>query len=387
MRLLKLAAAALLCSGGPALGATLEIATAPRDSVVQIPANSRGYVDFIIHTIGVRSGDGVVRIDQLQVELLRAGKVVLTEVLPATQLIRDTQGLMEAPVPQFITGQLLDTRGLDGFFGKPSTAGASATLAEGQALLTSRRYYAVSGPVDQVRIVATGASGDGTIVRSEQIVPIAMRKQAIEYRSPLKGIWLMQAIPTLQSHHRFNPPTEFAVDFMKLGENGGLLKGDPALAESYFGFGEPVLAVADGIVTEVLDGERQDRTARTRQPNESTEAAQARMSKYNIAEYQRDFRRAAAGNLVILRHEAGGTVEYSSYGHLKAGVAVKVGDRVRVGQIIGHVGDTGDSATVHLHFQLNSASDPFHSTSLPVRFSGLRPAGGNPELGRIVIME
>lgn len=122
----------------------------------------------------------------------------------------------------------------------------------------------------------------------------------------------------------------------------------------------------------------------TRHADETPQAAGQRIGAYNMRRIKSDFVRAVAGNLVTIRHQAGGTVEYSSYGHLKAGIPVHQGQEVRQGEVIGFVGDTGDSATVHLHFQLNQGPDPFTSASLPVQFSDQRPVQGNSEPGRFV---
>ena len=99
-----------------------------------------------------------------------------------------------------------------------------------------------------------------------------------------------------------------------------------------------------------------------------------------------DFRRALAGNQVTIRHRfEDGRVEYSSYGHLAAGsIRVAVGDRVARGDAIAAVGDTGDSAAVHLHFQLNAGADPFFSRSLPVRFDDMRETFGGQDAGIFV---
>ncbi len=55
-----------------------------------------------------------------------------------------------------------------------------------------------------------------------------------------------------------------------------------------------------------------------------------------------------SGNYVILEHENGFT---SCYCHLKD-QTVKTGDIVENGQIIGHVGNTGQSTGTHLHFHM-----------------------------------
>ena len=103
-----------------------------------------------------------------------------------------------------------------------------------------------------------------------------------------------------------------------------------------------------------------------------------------MARMKTDFVRALAGNLVIIKHEKDGILEYSSYGHLKAGIPVREGASVKQGDVIGAVGDTGDSPTVHLHFQVNAGPDPFSSASLPVTFADLRPVQGNTEPGRFI---
>lgn len=66
---------------------------------------------------------------------------------------------------------------------------------------------------------------------------------------------------------------------------------------------------------------------------------------------------AILGNHVLLQHGERPDV-YAGFAHLIPGsVAVKVGDRVASGDLIGHVGHTGNSTTPHLHFQLMDSPD------------------------------
>ena len=61
---------------------------------------------------------------------------------------------------------------------------------------------------------------------------------------------------------------------------------------------------------------------------------------------------AYAGNCVIIDH---GNSEYSVMMHMQQGsVTVKAGDRVVTGQVIGRLGNSGDSFGPHLHYQLQS---------------------------------
>jgi hypothetical protein len=60
-----------------------------------------------------------------------------------------------------------------------------------------------------------------------------------------------------------------------------------------------------------------------------------------------------AGNYLVIDGEKTG-IDYT-YMHLKAPALVSKGDRVRTGQPIGYVGDTGDAHGCHLHFEMWSA--------------------------------
>jgi len=57
------------------------------------------------------------------------------------------------------------------------------------------------------------------------------------------------------------------------------------------------------------------------------------------------------------------------FAHLAPGsVAVRDGQAVQVGEVIGRVGHTGNSTTPHLHFQLMDSSDPTVARGVPCAF-------------------
>jgi len=195
----------------------------------------------------------------------------------------------------------------------------------------------------------------------------------------------MTSLPSIQSHHRLNPSTEFAVDFFKSNGAGDIHDGDELDAENFFGYGSDVLAASDGEIVFVIADVEQARSNFFVKAGESEEEAGARIGQYNMRRYAADFARAAAGNLITIKHEVGGVTEYSSYGHLKAGsVKVAVGETVKSGQVIAEVGDTGDSAAVHLHFQINTGANAFMSKSVPIMFSDLQPTLGGVDPGHFV---
>lgn len=384
MKMFALALAALALIS-PAFAAEVHIA--PSEGVVLTRANGRGYNDLVVHGVAIASAPTeTIRVRELRVELLEAGIVRETRVINGGELAAATQTLASAGFREAIDSQVLDTRGLEGVFARPITLAQSDELPPSTALVASALYFAVAFEPDQVRATVTYTQGRRTRTAAA-IVTVEAYVSPIVHIAPVAGIWTQQAVPTLQSHHRLNPATEFATDFFRTNEAGEIYGGDPLQAENAFGYGAPVMATAEGEVVAVVADEVQDRAAMLRRLGESSAAARERIGRYVQARMARDFRRAAAGNLVVIRHEQDGVVEYSSYAHLRAGsVRVAVGQRVSQGQVLGEVGDTGDSAAVHLHYQLNSGPDPFTSRSLPVRFQNLRPAGGNSELGRIVVI-
>lgn len=61
------------------------------------------------------------------------------------------------------------------------------------------------------------------------------------------------------------------------------------------------------------------------------------------------------GNYVKIKHPNG---YYTLYAHMKYGsVTVKKGDKIEKGQVIGYMGNTGNSYGAHLHFEVRNTSD------------------------------
>ena len=133
-------------------------------------------------------------------------------------------------------------------------------------------------------------------------------------RSPLvNGHWSLD----VQRH---------AIDFVQVVD-GKTHHGDKRRLESFHIFGDPLLAVADGRVT-AATGSRPDLPLGARTWD------------------------AMEGNHVIL--DIGGG-RYVLYGHMKqSSVRVQAGDLVRKGQVIGQVGDSGNSDEPHLHLQVQN---------------------------------
>lgn len=169
--------------------------------------------------------------------------------------------------------------------------------------------------------------------------------------SPLCGEWAMLAggRSSLLSHHHPHAPVRDAVDFVRLVD-GRAHDGDAQRAESWYGFGEPVLAPADGTVVRVFDRVADEPVAAIGQtPGE--------------------------GNHVVLDIGDG---RYAVLEHLQRGsVRVAAGERVQRGQQIAAVGDSGDSLAPHLHLQVQDGPESGeHVRTLPMVFRDVLVRGG-----------
>ena len=144
----------------------------------------------------------------------------------------------------------------------------------------------------------------------------------------------------------------FAIDWERLDASGRLWVGDDAVLTNWEGYGENILAVADGMVVRAIDG----------LPNQVPGALPQGLDP-----------RQADGNAVFLRLRDGRVVFYA---HMIAGsVTVKAGDRVARGEILGRVGNSGNSSAPHLHLHVIDRNAIFAANGLPYVFSRFQVTG------------
>lgn len=378
-----------------ALAATVAISAAnaadirlvPSDQIILNPTNpGKGYYDLVLHTVGVATGPAeFLTISDLSIELVKGASTVLTKRIAPDRLVAETEGLTAPPENIFLPFQLFAMGGVDEFFGRHVSPASSPNLQPSQFVLATRQHFSVDFEPDLVRVSLTGKDAKGKTVATSTSIKIAEYRTPIVYRLPVQGAWAMHSLPSIESHHRLNPSTEFAVDFFKPDATGADYHDGPQVAEHWYAYGAPVLAAAGGVVVRVIDDVRQDRAARFPKPGETPDAYNRRIGDETLARYAKDFPRASAGNLITIKHESGAVTEYSSYGHLNArSIKVHAGDHVTQGQIIAQVGDTGDSPVVHLHFQINAGPDAFASKSLPAMFADEKDVGSSHDPGKFI---
>ena len=138
-------------------------------------------------------------------------------------------------------------------------------------------------------------------------------------------------------------PEVFDVDYIQVTKDGKYFAGDGKKNTDYPFFGAPLRAVADGEVVDVRD-DMEDATPLQEPPG---------------IKAPRDY----AGNYVTIRLRDG---VYVSYAHVKRGsITVKVGDKVKAGQTVGGLGNSGHSTAPHLHFGVADSAETVTSASLP----------------------
>jgi Peptidase family M23 len=145
----------------------------------------------------------------------------------------------------------------------------------------------------------------------------------------------------------------FAIDWFLLDDQHRTLVGDPGKITSYLSYDKPAIAVADGVVVDALDG-LPDTTSLPHPPP--------------IPPITQ-----TVGNHVTLMIAPG---VYVLYAHFKPGsVAVKGGQQVKRGDVLGHVGSSGNSTTPHLHFQVMTTGTFFPTDSPPFAFECFQLTG------------
>ncbi|MDN8590133.1 M23 family metallopeptidase [Paenibacillus sp. 11B] len=164
-----------------------------------------------------------------------------------------------------------------------------------------------------------------------------------EFQFPMKGEWYVfwGGNDVMSNYHYEHETQRYALDIVRTKE-GFSYNGDAQVNASYYAFGEPLYAAADGTVVDIKN-DIPDNTPGVMNPEEP------------------------AGNNVVIDH---GNGEYSITGHIKEGsVAVQKGDKVKQGDLIGELGNSGNSSEAHLHFQVSDGPDLFTSHSINIRWA------------------
>ncbi len=139
----------------------------------------------------------------------------------------------------------------------------------------------------------------------------------------------------------------YAIDFVQIGKNGITHSGDRTNNKNYYAYGKDVLSVAAGRVVEVKD-------------NIPENIPQSDKLAVTLSE------ETIGGNHVIVDIGHG---KYAFYGHMiPHSIHVKVGDAVTRGQVLGKLGNSGNSSEPHLHFHIVDRPNPLGGNGLAYGF-------------------
>lgn len=151
---------------------------------------------------------------------------------------------------------------------------------------------------------------------------------------------------------QLNAPERFAIDWVKVDDKNRLYTGDKSKLASYAFYGAPVHSVADGVVVNSYD------EADEQVPMGAIKG----INPENVG-----------GNMIVV--DIGGGA-YAFYAHLQRGsLKAKLGDHVKTGQVLGSLGNTGNSTLPHLHFHVMDSPSPLYANGIPYVFMHFSSSG------------
>jgi hypothetical protein len=177
----------------------------------------------------------------------------------------------------------------------------------------------------------------------------------VRFRLPLDGpVTVVWGGPTLAvNYHAGMPDQRWAFDLL-VTVNGRTFRDDGTRLDDYYAYGRPVLAPAAGVARVVHSGEPDG------------PIGQSRVVR-------------STGNYVVLEVAAG---EFLFVAHLQPGsIRVAPGDHVSAGQVIGRVGNSGNSSEPHVHVHLQDRVTRYLGEGIPLFFHDYRLRGLKVERG------
>jgi hypothetical protein len=199
------------------------------------------------------------------------------------------------------------------------------------------------------------------------MIPLPDDRRPIVLKYPLAGRFQARNSPArrVPSHGTHLMGTTFAIDFVPVDLQGrsaawswrAVVGTEPP--ERFVGFGAAVVAPCTGTVVIAHDGEDDHEARRSQLMLFSYTVGQARRIRGGAG--------AIAGNHVVIALRGEGP--FVVIAHLRRdSVRVAVGDVVEAGQVIGQVGNSGNSTQPHVHLQATDSTHWSRARGIPIAF-------------------
>ncbi|KRD34758.1 hypothetical protein ASE35_08465 [Lysobacter sp. Root916] len=310
------------------------------------------------------------------------GRTHLAYELHVTNFYRDTGVLRLRRIEVFADG---DTRPLASYEGqalvqivqpRPADDAAASDSVPVAAGMRAIAFLWLTLPTDRPaprvlrhRLEFVDAKGALNLVDGARVV--VDTKPPVKLGPPLRaGLWLAGEGPgNSRSHHwgslvaangQVTIPQRYALDVFGLDGNGHVLRNGAmdltkSKREDWIGYGTEVLAVADGVVRDVRDG-TPDHAPLEAQPEPDSLTAHGLYGNYVVLQIAPDV--------------------FVHYAHLQPGsVAVKAGQKLHRGQVLGRLGQSGNTNGPHLHIHVSNAATFEGSEGLPFVFDAYASPG------------
>jgi murein DD-endopeptidase MepM/ murein hydrolase activator NlpD len=356
----------LLCTCLKSFSQQLSIKALPKNDVYVFEESRKDSLfNLLVHSISVvNKNEKPVQLEKIDISFFSKGEIFQTSLFSVSDILKSNFQLYQLQEKKmlalydfmFHTKDLLDTA-------KLVNAG---NLQKETGLILRQQFFTVNKFPDSIRIQATGINKKGKKENSSLTLLTKTYVSLHPLILPVKGNWYAAAGPSAHTHHRWGFMEEFAYDFIQFGNDNLTYKDDYTKPANYYCYGKEVLAVSAGEVVSILEGvDDAEIYPKDLPQNQYMNFIRKRqndlITKFGIT--------GLNGNSVILKLADN---EYAFYAHMQKGsVTVKQGDKVVQGQVIGRIGNSGNTTEPHLHFQVNETSDVFNSRSLPTRFSNL----------------
>ncbi|SDN64381.1 M23 family metallopeptidase [Polaromonas sp. JS666] len=299
-------------------------------------ADGRVHIDYELQVINARA----VPVKLVSLEVLDAGSGKVLAGVSGADVARTFSLLGGAATDSMDAAQA-------GFFW------VDVVLEPGQPLPKALSHRVVTAGAEVKLTAAVKAASEGTVQTTQTGGNVALStRPAPLIGPPLEGTgWVAfngccKEVP----HRRAGIPVNgvlyvsqrFAIDWIKLDANSQQSNGDSNKNENWPTYGQKAIAVADAKVVSVLDG----------LPERVPNALPPDTTMQNVT-----------GNHVVLDLGRG---YYAFYAHLQPGsLKVRIGDRVKRGQVLALLGNSGNTTAPHLHFHVSDGMGPLSSQGLP----------------------